>query len=181
MMDDKGTVTLESERLVLRRLTMGDAQEAFDTWTNDPEVTRFLRWEPHGTVGVTEKWLEMCVTQYSKLDTYHWGITLKPMGRLFGTIGTLPNCEEPDRPGFGYCIAKEFWGKGYTTEALKRIIEYLKNEVGYRKFVCNHAKQNPASGAVMKHAGFKYVGDTSYKSFDGKREYEAMYYHLNVE
>lgn len=51
-----GTQVLETERLILRPMNTGDAIPMFETWANDPQVTRFLRWEPH------KDWLE----------TAHW-------------------------------------------------------------------------------------------------------------
>ena len=42
-----GTETIETERLVLRRLMPEDAPDMFKNWASDPAVTRWLRWEPH--------------------------------------------------------------------------------------------------------------------------------------
>ena len=42
-----GTQEIETERLVLRRLTPEDAGMMYQNWANDPQVTKFLRWEPH--------------------------------------------------------------------------------------------------------------------------------------
>ena len=42
-----GTRKLETPRLLLRPLTMDDAQMMYDNWASDPAVTKYLRWEPH--------------------------------------------------------------------------------------------------------------------------------------
>ena len=47
-----GTQVLTTERLILRPLTAADAIAMFENWASDPQVTRFLRWEPH------KDWLE---------------------------------------------------------------------------------------------------------------------------
>ena len=47
-----GTPILETERLILRPFTAADAIPMFENWASDPEVTRFLRWDPH------KDWLE---------------------------------------------------------------------------------------------------------------------------
>lgn len=44
-----GTQTIETERLLLRPLTPEDAPMMYANWANDPDVTRWLRWEPHKT------------------------------------------------------------------------------------------------------------------------------------
>ena len=48
-----GEEIIETERLILRRFTIEDAEDMFNGWCNDPEVTRFLTWPPHDNVEVT--------------------------------------------------------------------------------------------------------------------------------
>ena len=50
-----GTRPLETERLILRRYTAGDAQEMFDHWACDPEVTKYLTWQAHESEEITNK------------------------------------------------------------------------------------------------------------------------------
>ncbi len=52
-MNDRGTVRLETGRLILRRFTADDAADMFHNWAGDAEVTRFLVWPPHAGVDVT--------------------------------------------------------------------------------------------------------------------------------
>ncbi|MBR4142117.1 MAG: GNAT family N-acetyltransferase, partial [Firmicutes bacterium] len=49
-----GTQTIETERLILRRLRREDAGAMFRNWTSDPEVTKYLTWPTHESVAVTE-------------------------------------------------------------------------------------------------------------------------------
>jgi ribosomal-protein-alanine N-acetyltransferase len=180
MINHKGTATLETERLLLRRLTTGDAQEAYDSWTNDPEVTRFLRWNAHENVDVTMKWITDNENKYSDPAFYEWGIQLKKTGRLIGAIGAVDEDGEPGRTEIGYCIGKAFWNQGYMTEALKCVVSYLSGDVGIKGFVAKHAVDNPASGAVLTHTGFGFICDSSYQSFDGTREFESRVYNLDI-
>jgi len=48
-MTHKGTVTLETERLILRRFTLEDAEAMFRNWVNDAEMSRFMTWQPHSS------------------------------------------------------------------------------------------------------------------------------------
>ena len=50
MLNHKGTATLTTPRLTLRRFEIADAQAMFDNWANDPRVTRHLTWRPHWQV-----------------------------------------------------------------------------------------------------------------------------------
>lgn len=177
----KGTVPLETERLMLRRLKLDDAQAVYDTWASDPEVTKYLPWNAHSSVEVTIKWLWQVKKEYNDTACYDWGIVLKETGQLIGSMGAVREDGEPDRIEMGYCIGKPYWNRGYATEALRRIIRYLSEDVGIKHFTAKHAAENPASGAVMRHARFRYVKSGYYKSFDGLREYECKIYYLDIE
>lgn len=39
-----GTITLETDRLLLRRFLPGDAQAAYRNWMSREAVTRYLTW-----------------------------------------------------------------------------------------------------------------------------------------
>ena len=54
-MQHKGTVRLETDRLILRRFRLDDSGAAFQNWTSDKRVTEFLRWPAHDTVNTTKK------------------------------------------------------------------------------------------------------------------------------
>ena len=63
-----GTQEIETPRLILRRLLSEDANRMYVNWANDPEVTRYLRWEPHRDWVVTMAYLNEIVTQYDRPD-----------------------------------------------------------------------------------------------------------------
>ena len=47
LMKNSGTVRMETKRLVLRPYVIEDADAMFRNWANDPQVTKYLTWEPH--------------------------------------------------------------------------------------------------------------------------------------
>lgn len=155
-MEHKGTIRLETERLILRRVSLGDVKPAFKNWVNDERVTRFLTWQPHGDESVTEEVFKSWVGSYEKKDFYQWVIVPKCLGEPIGTIsGIRPNDEEKIIE-IGYCIGYDFWGKGYTAEALKKVLAFLMDDVGYETIYAKHASANPNSGKVMQKAGMNY-------------------------
>jgi len=154
--EHKGTIRLETERLILRRVSLGDVKPAFKNWVNDERVTRFLTWQPHGDESVTEEVFKSWVGSYEKKDFYQWVIVPKCLGEPIGTIsGIRPNDEEKIIE-IGYCIGYDFWGKGYTAEALKKVLAFLMDDVGYETIYAKHASANPNSGKVMQKAGMNY-------------------------
>ena len=59
-----GTQTLETDRLLLRRFVVDDADAMFQNWASDPEVTKYLTWPPHADAEVSKAVLEAWVSSY---------------------------------------------------------------------------------------------------------------------
>lgn len=157
-MNHIGTRELATERLTLRRFEMEDAGNMFYNWANDDEVTKYLTWPPHETVETTEEVLKDWIRQYERTDYYQWAIELNELEQPIGSIGVNEIDERTDAALIGYCIGKEFWNKGYTTEALTEVIRFLMNEVGVNRVWSYHDSNNPNSGKVMLAAGMEYEG-----------------------
>ena len=173
------TPILETERLILRPLSIDDAETIYQNWTSDPEVAKFMRWELHKNVSETREWLsseEACVESDG---VYNWGFVLKETGELIGS-GGLVFIEEKGMYELGYNVMKKYWGLGIATEASERIIDYGINELKQRQFYCCHAKDNPASGKVMMKVGFVYQNDGEYCSWNNERRFECKEYILVV-
>ncbi len=168
-MPHTGTQPLETQRLHLRRFCPEDAQPMFENWACDPEVTRFLRWQPHKSPAETAKMVAEWTAGYHNSECYHWAIQRKEDGVLLGAIGIFPNCEADEPEGWApaYCIGRGFWGQGYTSEALQAVMDYFMENTGIYTLYCSHAKENPASGRVMEHCGFRRYGQGKYHRFDG--------------
>ena len=158
MLNHKGTITLETDRLILRRFTLEDAEAMFNNWANDSEVTKYLTWWPHGNIDATREIISMWVAEYANDTTYNWGIELKEIGQLIGSIGAVGFSDRDSRCEIGYCMSKAHWNKGIMTEALKEVMSFLFSEVGINRIQAKHDVLNPGSGKVMEKAGMKYEG-----------------------
>ena len=51
------TPILETERLILRPITVADAEEIYTNWASDPDVAIYMTWSTHPNVEVTKGWL----------------------------------------------------------------------------------------------------------------------------
>jgi ribosomal-protein-alanine N-acetyltransferase len=156
-MNHIGTERIETERLILRMFREGDAEAQFNNWSGDPEVTRYLRWEAHKTIEESREAIARRLKRYEEPDTYMWAIEQKA-GALMGAISAHIDSEADSIAGVGYCLGRAFWGKGYMTEALKAVIEFMFLRVGVNRIEAVHAVSNPASGAVMRKAGMLREG-----------------------
>ena len=182
-MEHKGTVRIETDRLVLRRFTPDDAEAIFNNWASDDEVTKFLTWPTHSNIDVTKYVLNLWVTDYTKEDNYQWGITLKENGdEVIGSIAAVDVNDSTGKIHIGYCISRKWWHQGITSEALNTIIRFFFNEVGMERIEAIHDTRNPNSGGVMKKCGMKHEGTLrrAFKSNQGIGDAE-MYSILKSE
>ena len=157
MLKHKGTVTIETPRLILRKAKIEDAEAMFRNWANDPEVTKFLTWPTHGNIEITKTLLESWVENYQKEDYYQWMIVLKEIDEPIGSImaNTVGRAQSAH---IGYCIGKTWWHQGIMTEAFREVIRFLFGEVGVNRIEARHDVNNPHSGDVMKKCGLKSEG-----------------------
>ena len=153
-----GTQTIATERLTLRRFTIEDAENMYYNWASDPEVTRYLTWQPHKSVEETAEILQQWEAGYSKNEFYQWAIELNDIEQPIGSISVVSLNEDVQSAELGYCIGKSWWHQGYTTEAVETVIRFLMAEVGAGRVWSQHDVANPNSGEVMKKAGMDYEG-----------------------
>ena len=159
MLTHKGTKTIETDRLILRQFTMDDAGAMYRNWCNDDEVTKFLTWPTHESVEVTRMVLSDWTSHYPEADFYNWAITLRENGpEPIGSIGVVRINPNTDCATIGYCMSRAHWRKGIMPEALKAVVDFLFDEVGFNRIEAKHAADNPASGRVMEKAGLRYEG-----------------------
>lgn len=161
MITHKGTQTIHTERLTLRRFTADDAQAMFENWANDERVTRYLTWLPHESAEATRQLLKLWCAAYENLGTYNWAMEYN--GVPIGNISVVKLHEKNEWAEIGYCMGYAYWNKGLMTEAAKAVIDFLFAEVGVNRVQISHAVKNPASGKVAEKCGLKFEGT--------KREY----------
>lgn len=158
-MQHQGTKTIETEKLILRPLTLNDAQAIFSNYANDPNVTKFMTWPTHESIEDTRTILRTWIGQYDHSDFYQWCIVLKENGNdPIGTIGVVRVDENVEIIEIGYVIGKTWWHKGITSEALTALIKFFFDEVKVNRIQARHDPNNPNSGKVMKKCGMKFEG-----------------------
>lgn len=157
-------ITLTTDRLVLRPVRMEDAEPMFLNWANNPEVTKYMTWEPHGNIEVTKQVINYWLKKYEDPDTVRFVITLKGSDEPFGTIDIVEFID--GTPVIGYCLAKKLWNKGYMTEACKAVIKYVFS-LGYKRIIIEAVDENIGSNRVIQKCGFKLVEKRNEK-FKGK-------------
>ena len=157
-MNKAGTQRIETQRLILRRFKMEDADDMFHNWASDPEVTRYLTWPVHSSVDVTKTVLKEWVPMYEDGGYFNWGMEYKETGEVIGNISVVKLNENTEAADMGYCMSRAYWGRGLMPEALKAVMAFLFDVVGLNRIAACHDVNNPKSGRVMDKAGMKLEG-----------------------
>lgn len=167
------TPNLQTKRLLLRPFEKTDVQEVFECWETDPDVARYMFWTSHNDIQKTRDWIAFELQQIGSDDWYRFALVKKETGELIGTA-LIYYEEEVACWEIGYNLGKKFWGKGYTTEAVREVIAFAHRELGIKEIVGRYAKENPASGNVMKKLGFEFEKEIEYVCNEGMVRKEGI-------
>jgi [ribosomal protein S5]-alanine N-acetyltransferase len=146
---------LETERLRLRKPGLQDAEEIFRKYAQDPEVTKYLTWQPNRNAQETYDFVRACLQAWDDGKSFHWVVVRKEDQEILGMATARADDHKWE---LGYVLARSYWGKGYMTEVVKKLVDCgVKQEGIYRVWsVCD--VDNLASARVMEKAGMQREG-----------------------
>lgn len=145
---------LKTKRLLLRRITMDDAEEVFFL-RSDERVIRYVNKEPAATIKEAQDWIQRITENIDANEAIVWGITLKDdPGKLIGNICYWKLRKEDDRAEIGYVLNPQYWRKGIMKEALLEVIAYGFNTLRLHSMDAWINAENTASAAILEAVGF---------------------------
>ena len=159
------TVTLQTPRLILRRFVMDDADAIYHGWATDERCIRYISQTAHKDIEDTLMRLSFWIDEYED-GALNWAIECKEDGQLIGNIKTEKLEKQNAYCELGYCLNFDRHGKGYATEALSAVLDYLLTDCKFHKISACHQKSNPASGRVMQKAGMTYEATLRERIYD---------------
>lgn len=180
-MKHKGTVELNTERLILRRFDDNDAIHIYNNWASQDEVTKYLMWPTHSSVEVSQEILNLWIDNNNNNNFYQWAIVPKYLNEPIGTISVVNINENIKKVHIGYSIGKEYWSKGYTSEAFMEVIKFLFEEINVNRIEARFDPRNIGSGKVMEKCGLVYEGTLRQSDFTNSGICDASYYSVLAE
>jgi RimJ/RimL family protein N-acetyltransferase len=147
--------TIETPRLIIRAPVLADARTIYETYGRDPEVVRYLTWRPHDSLAQAEEFMRAGLKRRAAGEDFFWTLTLKGDDRLIGMIALHP---AKHRVGLGYVLAREYWGRGLMTEAVRAFVELTLAQPGVFRVWAVCDAENLASARVMEKAGLTREG-----------------------
>ena len=171
-------VVLYTGRLVLRPPVPGDA-DAIEHFISDRRVAEMTALIPHPyPPGTCIAWIRLCERQWLEGTKASFVICLRETGELVGAI-SLFNGEDRGNE-IGYWIGVLHWGRGYATEALRRVIRHAFEDLDFECLLTYHFIHNPASGRVMEKAGMLHLGIVPLGAYRGEERFDEVRYGITA-
>jgi aminoglycoside 6'-N-acetyltransferase len=158
-MTDAEFTELAAERVVLRRFTAADLP-AFAAYRSDPGIARYQSWEPPFPLAMAE----VMLTELAEIhpDTpgewYQFAVALRESGELIGDCAAHTLADDPRQAEIGFTFAPASQGRGYATEAVRRLLEYLFRERDKHRVSANCDDRNLRSAALLRRVGMRREG-----------------------
>ena len=154
------TIFTETERLILREITMNDVEAMYEL-DSDPEVHKYLGNTPIKDLEQAAERIQIFRKQYDEDGLGRWAIVDKATNEFIGWTGfKLVREERNNLKNFydlGFRLLRKFWGKGYATESALASLEYGFGKLDFKTVYAMAHIDNSGSNHVLKKSGFKFI------------------------
>jgi ribosomal-protein-alanine N-acetyltransferase len=152
--------TLETERCILRPLSLDDAPGIFSL-ASDPEIARYTTMfgaTLHQDQRATREFIERCLKMSYGGYGMAWVILEKYSGTLIGMMSVFGYSMIHRKAEFGYALSPAYWGMGIMTEVSKALIAFAFTELNLVRLQATVDPENISSERVLQKCGMQYEG-----------------------
>ncbi|WP_404454887.1 GNAT family N-acetyltransferase [Oceanobacillus kapialis] len=148
---------LTTERLTLKKMHDSDTDGLFALWS-DPAVTEFMNIPAFKDVAQAREMIRLLTSLAEEMKAQRYTIHLKGSGKIIGSCGYNVLDFTNQKTELGYELAKEHWGKGYATEAIRTLVNYAFTELDMHRIEAKVEPQNRNSIRLLQKLGFIFEG-----------------------
>jgi len=146
---------LETERLILRQFKESDL-EYFLAYRNDPEVAKYQGWEtPYPREKAIEFVDHMRTAEPLQSQWLQVAIELRSTQEMIGDVAFFIKREDERQVYIGYSLARRFWRRGYSFEAVSRLLVYLFAELHFHRVIAECDVDNISSWKLLEKLSFR--------------------------
>lgn len=178
MLENIGTNTIETERLILRRFEYADASAVLKNWAADERVQSMYAEPTYSTEEQVNGLLDKYISAYEKSDYYRWAIIGKDCGECIGQIAYFLVDGKNNFAEIEYCIGAEYQRKGYATEATRAVMAYGFERMNLHKVQISVKSVNAPSKRVIEKCGFAYEGTLRDYFYERGEYIDRLYYSM---
>ena len=155
--NDEREIKLTTDRLILREFNENDFA-AVHAYASDIENIKYMIWGPNSEDDTVEFLVE-CIENANKnpRKQYDFAVTLKDTGNVIGGCGIYLN-DTLDEAMLGWVLHKNYWKKGYMTEAGKELVRFAFEELKLHRLYATCDAENYGSYRVMENIGMRREG-----------------------
>lgn len=146
----------ETERLILRHWELDDVQRLFEIGSDADVMFRIGDGKPYESIKQAEKFLNWAKNYQKENGFCRWAVIEKASGKTIGSCGFVKLYG--DDIDLGYLFAKDYWGKGFATEAVKGSVKYGFEKLGFSKIVALTDIDHIETHRVLEKSGFTKRG-----------------------
>lgn len=138
--------------LRLRPPVMADAGGIFEEYASDPAVTRYLIWAPHESEDTVARFLREMLARREAGAEFSWILARPDRDRPIGMIGAHMHGHMAE---IGYVLGRAYWQRGYMTEAITVVSEWLLDQAEIFRVWAVCDTENTGSARALEKAGFE--------------------------
>ncbi|WP_299128441.1 GNAT family N-acetyltransferase [uncultured Winogradskyella sp.] len=157
---------IETKRLILRPVSMADAQDFYEMDSN-PNVHKYLGNNPIKTIGQSKLWIEDILEQYQEFNIGRLAVIKKDTNEFLGWSGLKYERqlrEEFNYYDIGYRFKEKHWGNGYATESAIASLQFGFNDLKLKKICAAADVNHTASNHILKKIGLQHSGTFTYEN-----------------
>jgi aminoglycoside 6'-N-acetyltransferase len=160
---DDAFCRLLTPRLEIRRFTLDDAGP-FAAYRSDPAVARYQGWDAPYPLASARRFIEGLSESHPGTPGmwFQFAVTRRDDSVLVGDCAARPSAEDPRIVEIGFSLVTGYQGRGYATEAIRRLLDYLfEDEQGVRpvhRVTAGCDIRNTRSAALLERVGMRREG-----------------------
>jgi len=144
---------IETERLIMRKVTLDDKDAFFELRTN-PIVNRYIDRDPMKSVEEAEELILKIIGSLDNNDAISWTINLKGNDRMIGSIDFWRIDKNHHRAEIGYTLHPDYHHQGIMSEAMDAALEHGFKHMKLHSVEANVNPANAASKKILEKHGF---------------------------
>ena len=163
-------VTLETPRLILRKLRLEDAEDMFE-YAQDRELGLRGLWLPYTQLQESIDDIAETIEGYAKGNLWDWAIEHWADRKMIGRLGLHAYHAKDNRADLGYALNRVYWGQGYGTEAVRAVVDFGFGVLNLHRIGASVLADNSGSIRVLTKIGMRFEGvKRDFTAIRGKHE-----------
>lgn len=103
-----------------------------------------------------EEWIKKNIKAYKEKSPEEYNLAITLDGNYIGSIGIHHVNYKKKNTQIGYWIGKDYWGKGITSQVIKKFVNHITMRFGFKEVIATPFSNNEPSQKVLEKAGFDY-------------------------